>query len=497
MKERIYLAIDLKSFYASVECAERGLDPLNTHLVVADASRTEKTICLAVSPSMKTYGIPGRARLFEVIQTMKQINARRIHQAPNKIFRGSSFVLSQLQRDPSLQADYIIAPPRMALYMQYSTRIYQIYLRYVAPEDIHVYSVDEVFMDITPYLTAYQSTPRELAQRIIQDVLHTTGITATAGIGSNLFLCKVAMDIVAKHLPADENGVRIAELDEGSYRTLLWAHRPLTDFWRVGPGSARKLETMGLYTMGDIARFSLCNENALYKKFGIHAELLIDHAWGYEPCTIADIKSYRPSSESLSNGQVLEHPCDYTATRLIVWEMADMLSMRLVSKKVVSDQLVLTIGYDIENLTRKEIREKYQGEITKDFYGRQIPRHAHGTISLHKHTASSSRITGAAMELFERIINPQLLVRRINISANHILHEDVLPQQDTYEQLDFFTDPSQKEAEERSLEREKSLQMTMLSIKHRFGKNAILKARNYQEGATARVRNERIGGHKA
>ena len=477
-KTRTYLAIDLKSFYASVECMERGLDPLSAHLVVADESRTEKTICLAVSPALKAYGIPGRPRLFEVVQKAKAAGIT-----------------------------YQTSPPRMGLYMEYSTRIYQIYLKYIAPEDIHVYSIDEVFIDATEYLGIYHLSARELAMRMILDVLTSTGITATAGIGTNLYLCKIAMDIVAKHLKPDKNGVRIASLDVLTYRRLLWEHRPLTDFWRVGRGYQRTLEAQGLFTMGDIARCSIgrkseyYNEDLLYKLFGIIAELLIDHAWGYEPCTIAEIKAYKPETNSISSGQVLTcpYPCD--KARLVVREMTDLLVLDLVAKGLVTDQMVLTVGYDIINLTDPKLRASYQGPITTDPYGRRIPKHAHGTINLDRQTSSTRRITEAVMTLFDRIMDPKLFVRRINVTACRVVAEATLQQKDSYEQLDLFTDYQQEEQkrkqEEEALEREKRIQKAMLDIKKKFGKNAILKGMNLEEGATARSKNNQIGGHKA
>lgn len=495
MSDRTYIAIDLKSFYASVECIQRDLDPMTTHLVVADPSRTEKTICLAVSPALKSFGIPGRPRLFEVVQKVKEINLRRKQSAPGRQLTGSTWEDRKLKAHPELALDYIVAPPRMGLYMETSTRIYQIYLKYVAPEDIHVYSIDEVFMDVTSYLSTYKLTPRELAMKIILDVLHTTGITATAGIGTNLYLAKVAMDIEAKHIPADRNGVRIAELNEQSYRRSLWTHRPLTDFWRVGRGYARKLEAHGLYTMGDIARCSLgkdsdfYNENLLYKLFGVNAELLIDHAWGWEPCTIAQIKAYKPGSSSIGSGQVLSCAYDFVKARLVVREMVDLLSLDLVDKGLLTDQIVMTVGYDIDN-------SRYQGETTTDRYGRKIPKHAHGTANLPRMTASTKQITKAAMALFDRIVDPGLLIRRMYISANHVLPETEVIQNAPMEQLDLFQDPAAQEAEETALERERRMQEAMLAIKRKYGKNAILKGMNLEEGATARERNGMTGGHK-
>ena len=502
MKERTYIAIDLKSFYASVECRERGLDPLDTNLVVADESRTDKTICLAVTPSLKSYGISGRGRLFEVKQRVKEANEGRRHDAPGRKLEGSSHFCSELQSNPELVIDFIIAPPRMAYYMEYSTRIYEVYLKYVAPEDIVVYSIDEVFMDVTDYLNTYKLAPRDLAMKIILDVLETTGITATAGIGTNLFLCKVAMDIVAKHIPADENGVRIAELDEMSYRKTLWAHQPLTDFWRVGRGIAKKLEENGMFTMGDVARCSVHDEDKLYKLFGKNAELLIDHAWGWEPTTIEAIKAYRPSTNSLGSGQVLHQPYESDKAKLVLREMADLLVLDLVDKGLVTDQIVVTIGYDIENLTDPERKKKYHGTIVKDHYRRQIPKHAHGTANLDGHTSSTRKIMCAASDLFDRIVDKNLLVRRLNIVANHVIPEADAPKtNDGFEQLDLFTDyaalEEKQERERAELEREKKMQQAMLTIKKKFGKNAILKGMNLEEGATAKDRNAQIGGHKA
>ena len=505
--ERSYIAIDLKSFYASVECIERGLDPMTTNLVVADQSRTEKTICLAVSPSLKSYGIPGRPRLFEVVQRVKWVNQQRRKLAPKQTFSGKSWHDPDLKAKPELELDYIVAPPQMARYMQWSSRIYDVYLKYVAPEDIHVYSIDEVMMDVTAYLQSYGMTARELAKTILLDVLNTTGITATAGIGTNLYLCKVAMDIVAKHIPADEDGVRIAELDEMSYRKTLWEHRPLTDFWRVGRGYSKKLEQHGLLTMGDIARCSLgketeyYNEELLYKLFGINAELLIDHAWGWEPCTIADIKAYRPENNSIGAGQVLQSPYPFEKARLVVREMADLLALDLVDKGLVCDQLVLTVGYDIENLKNPELRRRYSGEITTDNYGRAVPKHAHGSENLGRYTSSSKQILQAVTTLFERVVDPMLLVRRMNLVANHVVYEAELPKENTVEQLDLFTDYAAREEREKQeaaeQQRERRRQEALLSIKKKFGKNAIMKGMNLEEGATAKERNATIGGHKA
>ena len=494
----MYLAIDLKSFYASVECAARGLDPLKTNLVVADAARTEKTICLAVSPSLKAYGIAGRARLFEVVQRVEQVNAMRRQHAPGRQLRGQSENADTLAAHPELALSFITAPPQMANYIRVSTQIYQIYLKYFAPEDIHVYSIDEVFLDVTDY--PYDCTAHELAQTIIRDVLETTGITATAGIGTNLFLAKVAMDIVAKHIPADENGVRIAELDETKFRRELWPHRPLTDFWRVGRGIARRLEAHGMFTMGDVALCSEQNEELLYRLFGKNAELLIDHAWGWEPCTVPSIKAYRPSENSLSSGQVLSCPYEAAKARLVLREMADQLSLELVEKGLVTDQVVLTVGYDIENLTDPARRTAYSGPVEQDRYGRRVPKAAHGAQKLNAPSSSTRRIMEAASALFDRIVDGGLLVRRMYLVAAHIVPEDEA-QPEEMEQLDLFTDlateDARREAEQAALAREKKLQETTLAIKKKFGKNAILKGMSLEEGATARERNARIGGHKA
>ena len=506
MNQKEYIAIDLKSFYASVECIERGLDPMKTNLVVADVSRTEKTICLAVSPSLKKYGIPGRARLFEAVQKLKEVNAIRRAQAPNREFTGKSWNAEELDANPALEIDYIAAPPRMAHYMEHSAKIYETYLKYVAPEDIHVYSIDEVFIDATPYLKLNNKTAEEFARMLIRDVLKTTGITATAGIGTNLYLAKVAMDIVAKKAEADEFGVRIAQLDEMSYRRLLWDHVPLTDFWRVGRGYERKLHKVGIRTMGDIARCSLgredefYNEGLLYKLFGVNAELLIDHAWGYEPVTIAHIKAYKPTTNSLGSGQVLH--CAYTneKARLISREMADQLVLDLVDKGLVTDSVVLTVGYDIENLTDPERRKQYRGEVVTDHYGRQIPKHAHGTVNLPRYNSSTNMIVEAVVQLFDRITDPNLLVRRINLVACHILPEHLAVQPADYTQLDLFADPAadrRREEEEAELKRERRRQQAVLIIKKKYGKNAIIKGMNLEEGATAMDRNGQIGGHKA
>ena len=504
----VYLAIDLKSFYASVECREKGLDPLATNLVVADVSRTEKTICLAVSPSLKAYGIPGRARLFEVVQRMKEVNAERLRRAPGRRFSGKSWRADELARDPSLEADYLAAPPRMALYMEYSTRIYQVYLRYIAPEDIHVYSIDEVLIDATRYLKTYGLTGRELAKKLILEVYRETGITATAGVGTNLYLAKIAMDMLAKHEEADADGVRIAELDEAGYRKRLWGHRPLRDFWRVGSGIARKLEARGIFTMGDIARCSLgkpgefWNEDLLYGLLGVNAELLIDHAWGWEPCTMDLIKSYEPEARGFSSGQVLH--CPYTAekARTVVHEMAEAAALDLVEKQLVTDQLVLTVGYDISCLTDPAVRGKYRGEVTTDRYGRKVPKPAHGTANLSAYTSSGKEISEAVLSLYDRITDPGLLVRRMYLAVNHVVPEtEAAEKAPVFEQLDLFTDyaalEEQKKKEAAAREKEKDLQQAMLEIRKKFGKNAIVKGVNMHEESTGRDRNRFIGGHKA
>lgn len=502
-KRNIYMAIDLKSFYASVECISRKLDPLTTNLVVADVGKTQKTICLAVTPSLKKFGISGRARLFEVIQKVNEINRQRKRKAPGHAFTGESYDETELLQHPEYAMTYIAAPPRMAHYLEISTEIYNIYLKYISPKDIHVYSIDEVFLDVTGYLKAYQTSPRELAKRMILDILNTTGITATAGIGTNLYLCKVAMDIVAKRIRPDADGVRIAQLDEIRYRKLLWKHQPLTDFWRIGKGISKKLAQIGLYTMGDIAKCSLgkpediYNEDRLYQLFGINAQLLIDHAWGYEPCTMEDIKAYQPQHTSISTGQVLHCPYDYEKTRLVIKEMLDLLALALVDKQQVTDQIILSVGYDIENLDK----QSYTGEVTTDRYGRKIPKHAHGTANLKRHTASCRLMSEVVMELFDRIVNPQLTVRRIHISANHILDEQQIPAMEMREQMDLFTDyealTQQELQENKQLEKEKRLQQATLQIKKKYGKNAVLKGMNLEEGANTIQRNKTIGGHKA
>ncbi len=506
--KKTYIAIDLKSFYASVECIERDLDPLDANLVVADVSKTEKTICLAVSPALKSYGIPGRARLFEIEEKVKEVNYDRSRKIRKRKFEGSSISAKELSLNPMLKLDYIAAPPRMALYMEYSTRIYNVYLKYVAPEDIHVYSIDEVFIDATQYLKLYRLTAVEFTRKIIKDVLKETGITATAGIGTNLYLCKIAMDIMAKRVKADKYGVRIAQLDEMSYRKELWDHRPLTDFWRVGRGYAEKLERYGMYTMGDVAKCSIgkpkdiYNEDLLYKLFGVNAELLIDHAWGWEPCTMSQIKAYKPSANSISSGQVLSCPYDFDKTRLVVQEMADLLVLDLVEKGLVTNQIVLTVGYDIENLTDALRSSRYKGEITIDYYGRKIPKHAHGTANLSRYTSSTRLIMKAVTELFDKIVDKNLLTRRINITAAHVVFEDQLKDDEIeHEQLDLFTDYSslqkKRDEENKQLKKEKNMQKTVINIKKKYGKNSILKGMNFKDGATAKQRNEQIGGHKA
>ncbi len=500
MDKKTYFCIDLKSFYASVECIERGLDPMTTNLVVADNSRTEKTICLAVSPSLKSYGVPGRPRLFEVISIVKGVNEGRRVSLPQKTFAGKSCDYIELKKNPSLEVSYIVAPPRMANYIKYSTRIYEVYLKYVAPEDIHVYSIDEVFVDVSNYLKNYKKTPRQLLKSILKDVLSETGITATAGIGTNMYLAKIAMDIVAKHTKADKDGVRIAELDERSYREKLWDHRPLTDFWRVGKGYAKKLEESRLFTMGDIARESLSEygEKRLCKMFGVGAELLIDHAWGYEPCTMEDIRNYKPENKSMGSGQVLHMPYDCEKARLILKEMTELLALDLVEKKLVTNQIVVTIGYDIDNLKGNH---SYKGEITTDMYGRKVPKHAHGTCNLKGYTSSTKQIMEGTMELYNRIIDEKLLVRRVNITANNLLDEKLVTKVEKYEQLDLFTDyealEKEREKEKKELEKERHIQEAMINIKRKYGKNAVLKGLNLEDGATTIDRNSQIGGHKA
>lgn len=497
MDNRIYIAIDLKSFYASVECVERGLDPLDTNLVVADEGRTEKTICLAVSPALKSFGVPGRPRLFEVAQKVRQVNNARKYKTLKRELKGESYFLSELQKEPSLAISYIVAPPQMSKYIEISKHVYEIYLRYIAPEDIHVYSIDEAFIDITSYLKTYRLTPRQLTMKLIKEVLSETGVTATAGIGTNMYLAKIAMDIVAKKMPADKDGVRIAAINEMSYRRHLWTHQPLTDFWRVGAGYAKKLEAHGYFTMGDIARASLSkyDENLLYKLFGVNAELLIDHAWGWEPCTIADIKQYKPENNSISQGQVLHCPYSFDKGLLIVREMTDLLVLDLVSKGLVTDQIILTVGYDIS-----DIPDDYEGIITKDHYGRKVPKSAHGSANLGRHISSTKIILEKVTELYKSIVDSRLKVRRMYVVANHVITENSVKEEE-FVQLDFFTDYAEKQAknqeEKKQLKKEKQLQKAMIMIKDRYGKNAILKGMNYLEGATTKDRNRQVGGHKA
>ena len=493
------MCIDLKSFYASVECVERKLDPLKTNLVVADESRTDKTVCLAISPSLKQYGLGGRARLFEVKQKVKEINLQRRKLNNYRKFSGKSYLDEELKKNKNLELDFIVAPPRMAYYMKYSTNIYNIYLKYIAPEDILVYSIDEVFIDITDYISLYKCTPRQLVTKMIKDVYETTGITATAGIGTNMFLAKVAMDIVAKKCKPNEFGVRIAGLDEMTFRKKLWDHKPITDFWRVGKGIANKLAKNNMNTMGDVARCSHYNEDLLYKLFGVNAELLIDHAWGWEPCTIEIAKSYKPTETSLSSGQVLHEPYDNKKAKVIVQEMADNLALELVKKKFLTKQLVLTINYDIENLTNPDIFNKYFGEITLDSYGRKIPKHSHGTVNLEHYTSSSSIIMESFVNLFDKISNPILLIRKLNLTVSKLICEDKVQTNKKVEQINLFTDYKKKEIEEAKQKddenKEKEIQKVILQIKNKYGKNAILKGMNLTEGATAIERNKQIGGH--
>ena len=511
-QKRTYIAIDLKSMYASVECVARGLDPLTTNLVVADVSRTEKTICLAVTPSLKAYGIGGRARLFEVVQRLREVNYERQMKSPSRRLTGKSVSDIELKEHPDWAVDYIAAPPRMAHYIAVSSKIYGIYLKYIAPEDIHVYSIDEVFMDVTDYLKNYKMTAHELAMTMIRDVLSQTGITATAGIGTNMYLCKVAMDIVAKKVPPDKDGVRIAELDKMSYRRLLWDYRPITKFWRVGKGIAEKLAMYGIDTMGKVARQSVRNEELLYRLFGVNAELLIDHAWGWEPCTMDIVKAYKPENNSFSNGQVLQSAYDFRKARVVVQEMAENMALDLVSKRLVADQVVLSVGYERlrvgeqssgirESLTNPDIRARYHGEVTTDYYGRQVPKHAHGTANMSRQTSSTKLITEAVVELFDRIVNKDLLVRRLNLMVNHVVSEADANRQTAPLQLDLFTDyeelARQQDAEKAELDKERRIQEAQLAIKQRFGKNAILRGLNFEDGATAKERNKQIGGHKA
>lgn len=496
-KNRIYAAIDLKSFFASVECVERGLDPLGVNLVVADKSRTEKTICLAVSPSLKAYGIPGRARLFEVVRKVREVNAERRKNAPNGKFTAKSYVDAELKNDKGLELGYIVATPRMGKYVATSRKIYEIYKEYVSEDDIIVYSIDEVFIDLTDYVKIYKLSARELVMKIIKEILAKTGITATAGIGTNLYLCKIAMDVEAKKIKPDENGVRIAELNEKTYREKLWEHKPITDFWRVGPGYAKRLAEQGLHTMGDVARCSVgkpsdyYNEELLFKLFGVNAELLIDHAWGYEPCTVKDVKKYKPSTNSVSSGQVLQEPYIFKKARLIVKEMADFLSMDLVEKRLVTDQVILDVGYDVESLSGG-----YDGEIKTDRYGRKVPKEAHGSLNLGKYTSSTIKLVEAFDELFFRITNKDLLVRRLTLCASHTVNEDAAAEQSTGVQMSFFDNPTESSAEDEKLRKERNRQEAVLKIRSKYGKNAMLKGMNFKAGATGKQRNEQIGGHK-
>ncbi len=498
--ERIYACIDLKSFYASVECVVRGLDPLTTNLVVADSSRTQKTICLAVTPSLKAYGISGRARLFEVVKRVREVNRERSKKI-NGSLRGSSYNSTELAKNSRLKLDYIVAIPRMNYYMKYSMKVYNVYLKYLSPEDIYVYSIDEVFCDLTNYLSYYKLKPRELVTKIIKDVYDTTGITATAGIGTNMYLAKVAMDIVAKHMRPNKIGVRIAGLDEFTYRKLLWNHTPLTDFWRVGKGFNNKLNKNKMYTMGDVCRCSIENEDLLYKLFGVNAELLIDHAWGYEPCTLKDIREYKPSTNSMSSGQVLHVPYNYEKAKLIVREMTELLVLDLVERKLVTNQVVLTIGYDVDNLSNPSISGEYDGEITVDYYGRMVPKHAHGTSSLKEKTSSTKILVKEVLDLFDRIINRKLLIRRIYVIFNNVVSEKKALKEVNYEQINLFDNyqesVNKRNREKELLKDEKKIQRTMIDIKKKFGKNAILKGMNLKEGGTTIDRNNQIGGHKA
>ena len=505
--ERMYAAIDLKSFYASVECVARGLDPLKTNLVVADTTRTEKTICLAVSPGLKAYGIPGRARLFEVIEKVREINAERIRKSPTKKLKGKSSDTGVLANDPELALDFIIAPPRMKHYMEVSGKIYEIYINYISPDDIHVYSIDEVFIDLTEYLKTYGLTPRELTMKLIREVLSQTGITATAGIGPNLYLAKIAMDIEAKHCLPDKFGVRIAELDEQSYRKKLWKHQPITDFWRIGRGYAKRLAEKGLYTMGDVAKCSVGGEGEFYSEdllfslFGVNAELLIDHAWGWEPCTIADIKSYNSDNNSISSGQVLKTPYKFEDTKIIIREMADTLALELVQKGLVTDQVVLNIGYDSENIISNHQLTDYSGEISTDRYGRKTPKPTHGSINLERFSSSGYLITEAALKLFDKIAKRDLFVRHIYLILNHVTSRENGLSTCCPVQPDLFSELLKDEEKEKEteimLEKENRLQKSILAIQSKYGKNAILKGMNLQEKATQKERNAQIGGHRS
>ena len=498
MKERIYISIDLKSFFASVECVERKLDPLNANLVVADISRTEKTICLAVSPALKSYGVPGRPRLFEVVSLVDKFNAERIKNTNNYAFNGNSYLKNELDQNPNLKLSYIVARPRMALYIKYSTKIYNIYLKYVSSDDIHVYSIDEVFIDVTSYLKIYKMSGHDLAMMIVKDILKETGITATVGISTNMYLAKVAMDIVAKKAPADKDGVRIAYLDEKKYRELLWDHLPLTDFWRVGRGYSKRLDEHGLHTMGDIARCSIENESLLYEILGINAELLIDHAWGYEPCTISEIKKYRPESNSLSNGQVLKEPYSFDDARVVIQEMADSMALSLVEKKLVTNQIVINVDYDASNINGFSF---YKGDLVYDRYNRKVPKWAHGTFNLDEYTSSSKLITDGVLNVFDRCVDKKLLIRKLNLCVNNVISKSKLKKHVKKMQLNLFDNyeilDKQKEQVKQKLVREEKTQEAFIKIKNKYGKNAVLRGVSYKDKATAKERNEQIGGHRA
>ena len=496
-KKKTYIAIDLKSFYASVECVARELDPLTTNLLVADVSKTEKTICLAVTPSLKAHGISGRARLFEAVQQVKMANAQRKAKIHGREFTGSSYDDTELKNNPYLAIDYIAAPPRMALYRECSTKIVATYLKYVSMDDVYPYSIDEVFIDATSYLKRYKMSAHDFAAMLIKDVLNTYGVTATAGIAENMYLCKVALDITAKHIPPDKDGVRIAQLDMMTYRRTLWTHRDLTDFWMVGAATAKRLNKLGLYTMGDVARCSLQDEERLYREFGKNAVYLIDQAWGREPVDIATIKAYKPESTSTSSGQVLTRPYSFDETRIIIQEMVDKLVLELVEKGLMTDQIVLMVGYDIENLTDAKRRAAYKGEVVTDRYGRETPKHARGTANMGKHTSSTKLIMQKTLELFERIADKELLTRRLTITANHLLPESEVQTSGENIQLNLFDDPEETARREAEEERERRMQKALLTIKGKYGPNAILNGTSFQEGATARERNESIGGHKA
>lgn len=495
LTERTYVAIDLKSFYASVACVELGRDPLTTNLVVADESRTEKTICLAVSPSLKQYGVPGRARLFEVHEIVDDVNRRRLRMSGRTALAGGSTDDRELRSHPELAVEFIAAPPQMARYLEVSADIYKVYLQYFAPEDMHVYSVDEVFIDITDYLETYRLGPEALVRKLILEVLEKTGVTATAGIGTNLYLCKVALDVEAKKIPPDENGVRIASLDEMSYRRQLWTHRPLTDFWRIGRGTAGRLDRLGVETMGDLARASLQAEDQLYRLFGRNAELLIDHAWGYEPCTMADIKAYRPANHSISSGQVLQRPYPYDQARLVAGEMADELAMDLTEKQLVTDQVVLTVGYDAENLRDPARAHRYEGPVKNDYYGRPVPKHAHGSEKLPVPTAGRTAIHDAVLRIFDRAVDPDLLVRRLTVAAGRVLSRKEA--EEAPRQMDFFSDGGAEGQGQQRDRRDQALQEAAAVLRERYGKGVLFHACDLQEGATALERNRQIGGHRA